>query len=56
MASVNCPECDAPVEVAPDALSGEVLTCGDCSSELEVTNLEPLKLELAPEMEEDWGE
>lgn len=56
MASVNCPECDASVDVSDDALSGEIVNCGDCSCELEVTNLDPLALELAPEMEEDWGE
>ncbi len=56
MASVNCPECDASVDVDADVLAGEVVTCGDCQAELEVTSLEPLAVELAPEMEEDWGE
>jgi len=56
MASVNCPECDASVEIERDTLAGEIVTCQDCSAELEVTSLEPLSVELAPEMEEDWGE
>ena len=56
MASVNCPECDAMMEVGGDALAGEIVTYGDCTAELEVTNLDPLTVELAPEMEEDWGE
>lgn len=56
MASVSCPECDSQVEIPTDALAGEVVTCGDCSSELEVMTLDPLAVELAPEMEEDWGE
>ncbi|MBE9507737.1 MAG: lysine biosynthesis protein LysW, partial [Chloroflexi bacterium] len=28
----------------------------DCGIELEVMSLEPITLELAPEVEEDWGE
>lgn len=56
MASVNCPECDASIEIERDTLAGEIVTCVDCSAELEVTSLEPLTVELAPEMEEDWGE
>ena len=51
-----CPECEAPVDVTPDAVVGEVLACGDCSAELEVVGLDPLALALAPEVDEDWGE
>ena len=32
------------------------LQCGDCGVELEVINIEPLEIALAPEEEEDWGE
>jgi len=35
---------------------GEIVTCPDCGVELEVTGLDPVTLELAPEVEEDWGE
>jgi len=56
MAGVNCPECDAMIEIPGDTLAGEIVTCTDCSAELEVTSLEPLAVALAPEMEEDWGE
>lgn len=51
-----CPECDAEVTFARRPLCGEVTRCGDCSAELEVTNASPLRLELAPEVQEDWGE
>jgi alpha-aminoadipate carrier protein LysW len=37
-------------------VAGEILPCGECLAELEVTLLEPLTLALAPEVEEDWGE
>lgn len=56
MGVVKCPVCDADVKVAGDAMVGELLTCGDCGVELEVVSLEPLTVEEAPEVQEDWGE
>jgi alpha-aminoadipate carrier protein LysW len=55
-ANAACPECDAPVNFGRSPLAGEVVRCTDCSAELEVVSRDPLKLELAPEVEEDWGE
>ena len=37
-------------------LNGEVVPCGDCGIELEVVGIDPLTVEQAPEVEEDWGE
>lgn len=54
--NVQCPECDANVLVPADVMQNELLACLDCGSELEVVSLDPLTLELAPEVEEDWGE
>jgi alpha-aminoadipate carrier protein LysW len=54
--SLPCPECGAKVEVAADVLANEILSCEGCSAELEVASVDPLELELAPEVEEDWGE
>ncbi len=51
-----CIECDGQVLVADDVLLGEIIECPDCGVELEVTVSKPLTLELAPEVEEDWGE
>ncbi|MDR3264880.1 MAG: lysine biosynthesis protein LysW [Synergistaceae bacterium] len=56
MGVVKCPVCDADVKVADDAMAGELLTCADCGVELEVTSLNPLAVEEAPEVQEDWGE
>ncbi len=53
---VNCPECDARVGLKSDVEKGEIVQCGDCGVELEVTELDPPALALAPEEEEDWGE
>lgn len=52
----ECPECGATLEVADNVEQGEILSCHDCGAELEVISLNPIKLELAPQEEEDWGE
>lgn len=51
----ECIECGLALQIA-NPVQGEIVTCGDCGVELEVTNLTPLALALAPEEQEDWGE
>ncbi|MFH1399653.1 MAG: lysine biosynthesis protein LysW [Candidatus Woesearchaeota archaeon] len=50
-----CPECGCEIE-AKNVEKGEILSCPDCGVELEVRSIEPIKLEPAPEEDEDWGE
>jgi alpha-aminoadipate/glutamate carrier protein LysW len=52
----SCPECAGAVELVEPVRLSEIAQCPECSSELEVTGLDPLTLALAPEIEEDWGE
>lgn len=54
--NVQCPECDATISLTAVPLLGEILLCDECGVELEVTALNPTTVELAPEVEEDWGE
>ncbi len=56
MSSNACPECDASLGIPADAMQNELIACVDCGAELEIVNLDPVQLELAPEIEEDWGE
>ena len=56
MSGTACPECDAALEIPADVMENELIACLDCGSELEVIALDPVQLELAPEVEEDWGE
>ena len=51
-----CPECDAPVTLESGVLESEIVPCPDCGAELEVVGIDPPALQLAPEVEEDWGE
>jgi alpha-aminoadipate carrier protein LysW len=53
---MKCIECDAELDLAEDLEIGEILVCPDCGVELEVVGLDPVALDLAPEVEEDWGE
>lgn len=54
--TVECPECGALITLAKPPLNGEIIRCPDCGAELEVVSIDPLVVELAPEVEEDWGE
>jgi alpha-aminoadipate carrier protein LysW len=51
----SCPECEAEISM-DKPMRGEIIVCPDCGAELEVTNDNPLTLDLAPQEEEDWGE
>ena len=51
----QCPECDAALDLA-DIIEGEIVVCPECGVDLEVVNLDPIQLDLAPMEEEDWGE
>lgn len=52
----ECPECAADVSLMPDVMANEIIVCPECGSELEVISLNPLEIDFAPQVEEDWGE
>ena len=56
MKPINCIECEAQLQLDTNPVAGEIIQCPDCSVELEIINLNPLQIDLAPEVEEDWGE
>jgi len=56
MSTITCPECAAGLALPSDAMQHELIPCPDCGSELEIISLNPLAVELAPEVQEDWGE
>ena len=53
---MKCIECAGELDLASDVEVGEIVVCPECGVELEVMSLGPITLELAPEVEEDWGE
>ena len=53
---VQCVVCEGDVMLPAEVMEGELLTCPDCGTELEVVSLNPLTVAEAPEVQEDWGE
>ena len=54
-AAPTCPECEASISLN-NPMRGEIVTCPECGTELEVTSIAPVQLALAPMEQEDWGE
>lgn len=54
--TVECVECGGEVTFEDTPLVGEIVSCPDCGVELEVINDNPVEIDVAPEVEEDWGE
>lgn len=52
----TCPTCDAQITPPSGAVVHELISCQDCGTDLEILSLSPLTIDLAPEVEEDWGE
>tara|TARA_X000001036_G_scaffold439963_1_gene493364 strand:- start:1948 stop:2142 length:195 start_codon:yes stop_codon:yes gene_type:complete len=56
MSQGKCEECGTEIELESGTVENEIIDCDDCGAELEVISLDPVKLEPAPEEQEDWGE
>jgi alpha-aminoadipate/glutamate carrier protein LysW len=50
----TCPECDADVHVDMDTDKGEIVSCEECGTDLEVVGLDPVELDIVEE--EDYDE
>jgi alpha-aminoadipate carrier protein LysW len=50
----TCPECDADIDVDEfDVDKGDLISCAECGTNLEVTSTSPLELETAGEDDDD---
>ena len=53
----TCPECDAELDIDEfEVQKGDVISCPDCGSNLEVTGVSPLEIEVVSEDDEDEDE
>lgn len=52
----TCPECDADVHVDLDTDKGEIVSCEECGTELEVVGLDPVELDIVEEESYDEDE
>jgi alpha-aminoadipate carrier protein LysW len=42
-----CPECEAEIHVDDDLDKGEIISCEECETSLEVVGLDPIELDVA---------
>lgn len=54
--TITCPETGEVITLDRAPMLGEIIRCRHSDVELEVVGLDPVRVELAPEVEEDWGE
>ena len=53
----NCPECEALLDVDDDEVEeGDVISCAECGSELEVVSIHPIEVERLEDEEEEEDE
>ena len=53
---MNCPECDAELEIPGDVISGEIVSCPECGMDYEVKLREKGEVVLEPaEIEGEGG-
>lgn len=50
----TCPECDADVHVDMETDKGEIVSCEECGTDLEIVGLDPVELDVVEE--EDYDE
>ena len=55
---MNCPECDATLNVPDDATVGEIVSCPECGADFEISKKEGNNVSIKPaeSVGEDWGE
>jgi alpha-aminoadipate carrier protein LysW len=55
MPTTVCPECDEEVFVDADSEQGDVVTCDECGTDLEVVGLDPIEVDIY-EAKEDFDD
>jgi len=58
MKSMNCPDCDASLNIPDDTTVGEIVSCPDCGADFEISKKDGANVQLkqAETVGEDWGE
>jgi len=51
----TCPECEAEVHVDTDADKGDIISCEECETDLEVVGLDPVELDIVEEEDVEDG-
>lgn len=54
MPTTACPECSEDVFVDADSEQGDMVTCDECGTELEIVGLDPVELDIADADKDDF--
>lgn len=49
MPTTACPECSEDVFVDADSEQGDIITCDECGTDLEIVGLDPIELDIHAE-------
>lgn len=56
MPTTACPECSEDVYVDADSEQGDVVSCDECGSDLEIVGLDPIELDVHEDDADDFKE
>lgn len=56
MPTTACPECSEDVYVDADSEQGDVISCDECGTELEIVGLDPIELDIYEDDDDDFKE
>ncbi len=57
MPTTACPECSEDVFVDADSEQGDIITCDECGTQLEIVGLDPIELDMYSEDDtDDFGD
>lgn len=54
MPTTACPECSEDVYVDADSEQGDVVSCDECGTDLEIVGLDPIELDIHEEDADDF--
>lgn len=54
MPTTACPECSEDVYVDADSEQGDVISCDECGTDLEVVGLDPIELDIHENADDDF--
>ncbi len=54
MPTTACPECSEDVYVDADSEQGDVVSCDECGTDLEIVGLDPIELDIYEEKDDDF--
>jgi alpha-aminoadipate carrier protein LysW len=53
MPTTACPECSEDVFVDADSEQGDIVSCDECGTDLEIVGLDPIELDISADSDSD---